>query len=354
MSVILKATERIENIDKDSIPGPVKVDIFPTQKCNLDCNFCEFPSVDPEEYKKELATEKILEIIDHAADLGAQTFGIIGGEPFVRSDMIDIMEQIKKHDMNGSITTNGTLLTNSKIDRISEIGWDLLRISIDGLADTHDELRGKKGSFLKIKRALDYFETKKNKTTIEINTVLNKKNYKEIPELVEFASNYQINKIILLPVIEFNTGSRQIKVDNKLATDVAKSLANAKDIAEKNEIMINTDQVIEDELYDKSNETDMIISDYDIPCFVPWYSLSINAKGIATPCSQFKEDKGIDVRGKSLQEIWVSKKFEEIRRNIINKELPETCSKCCAPLLEENKEIRERLENKEKLISIYK
>lgn len=352
MSVVKHAVSNLQNFD-DEIPGPVKVDIFPTQKCNLNCKFCEFPDIEPEEYQQELSTEKILNIVDEAAELGAKTFGIIGGEPLVKDGMIKIMERIKKNGMNGSMTTNGTLLDTEKVNKIVDMEWDLLRISIDGLASTHDRLRGKDGSFNKIKNSLKKFDEMNGKTTIQINTVLNRKNYEEIPELVEFANNYNIKKIILLPIIEFNDSSKNLKINKTDVDQVIGSLKEAKVIAQKYGISINTDQVIDDELYENSNETDALITDFKVPCYVPWYSLSIDAKGIATPCSQFTEEKGLDVRGKSLKEVWTSEKFEKIRKNIISKDIPDTCSKCCAPLLEENKEIRNKLDEQDKIIKKY-
>ena len=277
--------------------------------------------------------------------MGASTFGIIGGEPFVRSDMVELMAAIKNKNMNGSITTNGTLLDQERVKKIVDMNWDLIRISIDGIEDTHDNLRGKKGSFSKLMNTLDLFdEYGGSKPTIEINTVLNKENFDEIPELIELAHNYDIKRIFLLPVIEFNQEAREIKLKGN--KNIEKPLKKAERICNKYGIENNIEEVTRDELYSKSNETDEIIEDQVIPCFVPWYSISINSKGIATPCSQFEDKFGVDVRENSLEEVWKSGAFRRLREKISSKDLPKTCSKCCAPLLKENEEIRKNLDNK--------
>lgn len=347
--------KRIEKWCEGERAGPTKVDIFPTQKCNLNCRFCEFPNVDPSEYRMELPTEKLLEIVEEAGKLNAKTFGIIGGEPFVKEGIIEIMEKIKDRGMQGSITTNGTLLDGKRVQRIVGMEWDLLRISIDGIGKTHDELRGKEGAFSQVTDALNLFKKYgSSHPTIEINTVLNRENYEQIPEIVELANEYGVGRIILLPMIEFNEKASDLKIKGKNEEEIKKCLENAKKVAESYGIDINVDDILEEELYCKSNETDELIENKEIPCFVPWYSISVNAKGIATPCSQFEERFGVDTREKTLEEIWLSDKFEKIREMIANKKLPETCSKCCAPLLEENKIIRKDIQSPEKLSSRYK
>lgn len=351
-------SNEVNRIDKWSLgekPGPTKVDIFPTQKCNLNCRFCEFPDIDPSEYERELPKRELLEIVRKAGEMDVKTFGIIGGEPFVKGGMVNIMEGIKKYDMQGSITTNGTLLDGDMVKRIVGMEWDLLRISIDGIEETHDRLRGKEGAFSQVIETLDLFKKyDSSHPTIEINTVLNLQNYKEIPEIVELGKEEKVEGIILLPMIEFNEKSSDLKIKGERGGKIKKYLEDAKRIAEKDGIDINVDEIIEEELYCKSNETDDLIENKEVPCFVPWYSISVNAKGIATPCSQFEESFGIDLRKKDLEEIWLSDKFEGIRKMIAKKNLPETCSKCCAPLLEENKIIRKNVKNPEKLSLKYK
>lgn len=351
---ISTVASRLDDWAKKRDKGPVKVDIFPTQKCNLNCRFCEFPDVDPEEYKKELPSEKLLEIVEEAGEMGAQTFGIVGGEPFTKERILDIMEKAKESGMSGSVTTNGTLLNENSVRRIVDMEWDLLRISIDGIESTHDELRGREGSFQKVLDTLKLFqESGDSYPTVEINTVLNRKNYEEVPELVELADKYDIERLILLPMIEFNERASELKLRKEDRGKVERSLRRAENLAEKYGIGINVGDVLEENFFSRSNKTYEMIEDETIPCFVPWYSLSVNPKGIATPCSQFKEEMGVDVCDKSLEEVWLSKEFERIRKMIANKELPETCSKCCAPLLEENEKIRKKLQKEEKLAERY-
>ncbi|MFP4116400.1 MAG: radical SAM/SPASM domain-containing protein [Candidatus Aenigmatarchaeota archaeon] len=347
-------TSRLQRWSEGKIGRPVKVDIFPTQKCNLNCRFCEFPNVDPKEYKEELPTEKLLEIAGEAGKMGAEVFGIVGGEPFLKEGIIDIMKRVKESGMSGSVTTNGTLLDEESVQRIVDMKWDLLRISIDGVGSTHNKLRGKKGCFSRVTDTLELFK-EKNSTypTIEINTVFNRENYGEVSEVVELAHSYGIGRIILLPMIEFNERASDLKLREEDKQKVERSLKRAEDLAEEYNISINTEEVLEENFFSRSNETNTMIRDETVPCFMPWYSINVNPKGIATPCSQFDEEMGVDVRGMSLEDIWFSEKFEEIREMIANKNLPETCSKCCAPLLEENEEIRRSFDDEENLAKRY-
>lgn len=335
---------RLEKWCRGEEAAPTNIDLFPTHKCNLSCRFCDYPNVEKEKYEQELSTKKILQLIEEAGNLNSRVFCIVGGEPFVLDSILEIMERIKEGGMDGSITTNGTLLEERQVKKIIKIEWDQLRISIDGIGPTHDYLRGKEGAFGRLVRTLELFDEHRNShPTIEINTVLNRKNYDEISEIVELANNYSIGRVILLPMININQKASDLEIKEK-EEDVKKNLLEAKRIAKKRNVEINVDEVLERNFFSNPEKTDKLIEDKVIPCFMPWYSISINARGLARPCDAFDDEFGVDVRGKTLKEVWHSKEFESIRKLIAKKELPEACSRCCAPLIKENEEIRAGLE----------
>lgn len=325
---------------------PYKVDLFLTNKCNLRCQFCEFPTQVHNE--PELTKDQIIKLARDSGKLKTQIFSILGGEPFFRQDVIiDLLTEIKKQNMRGSLVTNGSLITKEMAETIKEIKWDFMRISIDGDEETHDKLRGIKGTYKRVISTLDYFKYS-DYPTIEINTVLNKENYNLVSHIIRLASKYNIKFVYLLPMIEFNERSHNLKINEKEFPIVKESLLKAKELAKEVGVNHNIDSVIADNLCINSNETQKTIysekkQENFIPCFLPWYGISITAQGYATPCSQFNIINTESIKTKSLEEIWYGKLFNKIRENMKKNILGKNCSRCCVPLLDENKKIRELL-----------
>lgn len=111
-----------------------------TNKCNLRCKHC-YNIKYLEENSDELATREVKTIIDKAINLGCEDIGFSGGEPFARSDILELIEYVKDYPIH--ILSNGLLITEEQLDYINSLG-DLLiefRISLDGL-DSHKKLRG--------------------------------------------------------------------------------------------------------------------------------------------------------------------------------------------------------------------
>jgi MoaA/NifB/PqqE/SkfB family radical SAM enzyme len=346
--------ETVKRIEKWFTEGekqePTKVDTFFTERCNLKCRFCNYSKISLETIEQEMSDEKILRLIDEICEMKIKIFGVLGGEPFLRKEvLLKNMEKIKKHGINGSIVTNGTLLGKKDVERIVKIEWDLIRFSIDGLEKIHDNLRGVRGSFDKVmKNIKTFYETKKklksNFPTVEINFVLTNKNYRELGKLIEQLSSYEINFVYVLPMIELTEESKHLKISEMEISEVERFLREAEEISKECGVRSNTEEVIKNNLFLYSNKMEKIILKGNKklpPCFLPWYTMNISSDGSATPCAQWPKSEGIMLNGKSLRRIWFED-FEKMRKKI-QSSLPEWCSRCCVPLVDENKEIRKKL-----------
>jgi len=70
-----------------------------------------------------------------------------GGEPLLRPDIFDIARRAKGMGFYVGLSSNGTLIDESKIDAIDDIGFDYVGVSLDGIGATHDHFRRKQGAF---------------------------------------------------------------------------------------------------------------------------------------------------------------------------------------------------------------
>jgi MoaA/NifB/PqqE/SkfB family radical SAM enzyme len=352
MVEINEIARRVESWLNVKPKNPYKVDFFITERCNLKCRFCNFPLLDRSRYDKELTREELLDIIDYCGRNDVEIVGILGGEPFIRKNvLLEVVRKIKEYCIAGSMISNGTLLDEGIITNLVKIEWDLVRFSLDGTQTTHDFLRNNSGTFKIVVNGLKKLDRikkklKTNKPTVEINTVLCKKNYKQLPDLIRLVSSLNCNYVYILPMIEFTEYSKKLKILNEDFNDVKKYLLKAKEISASLNLSTNIDEIMEKELITKSNIMDEIIlpkekiedKDY-IPCFLPWYTMNIDAVGNVTTCCNLSSI-GENLRNKSLEKIWFGKEFDKIRKRMLEKNLPEECSRCCLPLTDENTNLR--------------
>lgn len=107
-----------------------------TDRCNFRCIYCVPSSpFSVIEHKKIARYEEILRITELACELGITKIRITGGEPFVRKNIFSFLEKLCAIEtLNDiSITTNGSLLTRKKIEKLTSFGIKRLNFSLDTL-----------------------------------------------------------------------------------------------------------------------------------------------------------------------------------------------------------------------------
>lgn len=126
---------------------PRSLDLEITSRCNQRCKYCYYFENEAVEYV-DLPTEEWLNFIDELGQSAVMNVTLQGGEPFMRKDIMALIERIVSNRMRFSILTNGTLVTQDLASFIAATGrCDLIQISLDGAnAAVHDANRGK-GSF---------------------------------------------------------------------------------------------------------------------------------------------------------------------------------------------------------------
>jgi len=112
-----------------------------TNKCNLKCSYCyNDSSVSNNEF---LDLSLINRIIDEAQNITpVPTISFSGGEFFLYESWEDVLKKISLTDIPFNIVTNGTLLSDEVIFKLSKYTPRLLQISLDGVTDDENILRG--------------------------------------------------------------------------------------------------------------------------------------------------------------------------------------------------------------------
>lgn len=124
---------------------PVHVVWELTLACNLSCLHCG--SRAGKRRPRELTTSEAFSVVDQLARLGTRELTLIGGEAYLRPDWIEIIRHATSLGIACSMQTGGRALTRKRLVEAKAAGLDGLGVSLDGLAELHDEVRGVTGAF---------------------------------------------------------------------------------------------------------------------------------------------------------------------------------------------------------------
>lgn len=131
--------------ESETTPRPVTVWAV-TRACNLRCVHC-YASATPGPAPGELTREEGFALLDDLAQFGVPAVLFSGGEPLVRPDTPDFIAYAVKLGLSCTISTNGLLIDEPMADRLATMGLKYAGISIDGIGEKHDKLRGMPGAF---------------------------------------------------------------------------------------------------------------------------------------------------------------------------------------------------------------
>ncbi len=200
--------------EKRNPPGPVVIWNL-IRRCNLTCKHCYSISADTD-FPNELSTEQVFTVMDDLKQFGVPVLILSGGEPLLRPDIYDIAQRSKDMGFYTALSTNGTLIDNSNIDKIAEMGFDYLGISIDGIAETHDKFRRKEGAFDASIKALRLCHDKGIK--VGLRFTMTQDNAEQLPQLLTLMDDENIDKFYFSHLNYAGRGNKNRKDDTHLQT----------------------------------------------------------------------------------------------------------------------------------------
>jgi len=281
--------------------------IIVTYRCNAKCHMCntwQFPSKKDEEIGIDVY-EKLPFM---------KTVNVTGGEPFLREDLEDIINVLRKKTNRLVISSNGFFTERilSLFRKRKDIG---IRISIEGLPKANDELRGIKDGFDRGIRTLIELHHMGVKD-IGFGITISDRNAKDMIEL------YHLSKMMGL---EFATAAIHNsfyfhKFDNNFQNP---------------EVAIEELKKLIDELLKSRKIKDWFRAYFNyglinyikgkprlLPCEMGHDSFFLDPTGEIFPCNVMEESMG-NLKEKPFDEIWNSDKAKKIREKVKN------CSNNC-------------------------
>lgn len=118
--------------------------------CNLRCQGCW---VDVDKPQVKIDFDRLNQVVNDAREHGNSFFGILGGEPFMHTELLDFLAQ--HPDCFFQVFTNGQLITDKVAKRLRQIGNATPLVSIEGNEVISNERRGGKDVYKRTLRGLD-------------------------------------------------------------------------------------------------------------------------------------------------------------------------------------------------------
>lgn len=186
----------------------LRLDVNLSNQCNLACVFCNSKASSlietlmtkyeqaelPEHWKSKVDTQpKSEDIANLVADLlktyKIKSLKIIGGEPFLAENwnpIEKVLDEIDCSSLELEITTNGTIMNDEIIRRLSKTKLSTIRISCDGINENYEFLRWPH-TWKKMEKNLDFIFSHANDIlNVEINLLVNIFNFEYLPQIEEF------------------------------------------------------------------------------------------------------------------------------------------------------------------------
>lgn len=284
--------------------------------CNLRCKHCYFDDELGKSYntQNDLNGDEIIKLAnDLVADFGIVNYSITGGESLLRKDIFEIIKIIKASNAIVSLQTNGTLITKPIAKKLSDLlnpNTDFIQISLDGLENTHDSIRGE-GNFKKAINGIKLMVDSGIKVNVNCTPI--SKNINELVELYRFCTEIGINKFSLSRFIPYNKNQKELELE---MSDLIEIFATILTISKSSSTYLEFhyrffDFVSNDKLrqyadiYIKKHKCNDKISCKNVNCH-KHNTLFIDADGKFYLCFSSKHnDNGLgDFRKHSVTEIW--------------------------------------------------
>lgn len=295
------------------IPAPTDISIITTYRCPMRCKMCNIWN-NPTNPKDEIQP-KDLEILPNV-----KFINITGGEPFVREDLAEIVEVAFRKAPRVVISTSGWFEDRviALAKRFPNIG---IRISIEGLSQKNDELRGRDGGFDKGLRTL---------------LTLREMGVKDVGFGITVSNNNSSDMLSLYSL------SKKLNMEFATAAFHNSYYFHKDDntISNKEEVCNNFAKLIEMQLKEKHPKSwfraffNMGLINYIegnrrmLPCEAGLVNFFVDPYGEVYPCNgleekYWKESMGNIKKAKNFSEIWESDQAQRVR------ELVRSCPKNC-------------------------
>lgn len=307
---------------------PIYISVFPTFVCNLSCDMClthskKFENPYGQKPGQDVDFELFKQILHQYKN--AMAVNLIGnGEPLFNKDLFRMIEYASKVMKMYTFSGSNGIILGEYIEEIVNSSLTGFSISPKGHNSTEfSRITGMPGKWFdiiyrNIGELVRRRDAKKSKLNLSASIILDKENYKHLKDMVYFAENLGVDRILFLqflasPVPGFTPEERCLFSDDP---DVVETFTQVNSLRSQVRVQIVLPPLLERAMDGKY-------------CSVPFYNISLDGDGNVGACSC----QLLDLRenGKFYEEdSWNNAHFREMRRRFIDPEFPllEPCTWC--------------------------
>ena len=175
------------------------------RRCNLTCKHCYSISGDVD-FPGELSTAEVFAVMDDLKAFHVPALILSGGEPLMRRDIFEISTRAKVMRFYVGLSSNGTLIDPAMADRIRDVGYDYVGVSLDGIGATHDRFRHKEGSYQAALGGLQRLRDRGIK--VGVRFTMTQDNASELPVLLDLIERERFPKFYLSHLVYAGRGNK--------------------------------------------------------------------------------------------------------------------------------------------------
>ena len=167
--------------------SPIYVQWAVTKRCNLNCRMCN--SNRSRQGELELDLDDVARLADVLTQMGIGVLILTGGEPFVRSDLVDVYRTFARRGIVPRLQTNGILADGDRLRQLVDLGLSEMTLSLDSLnEELQDDINGRRGTWRQTIEALARVSCilPREANLSGVNVVVSKRNVHEVPQVVKF------------------------------------------------------------------------------------------------------------------------------------------------------------------------
>jgi len=312
-------------LSKDHLSAPASILWDITYACNLKCKHCLSSAGKPLE--DELALDDVKLILDDLAKLKVFNICFLGGEPLMRNDFIEILRYASQYNFGISFSTNGVLVKEPIIEELKDLKVFQVQVSLDGLEETHNKIRGHSNSFQlaieAIKRLID------SGIQVGISTTVNKWNLAELEDLIQLSLSVGASYFKPIPIMPVGRGK-----------DVNRLMLSPSETKDYVKFLLSQKSQYEDKLHIFAEETySWLFQDPPEPhsfstkmthstCAAGTSQLVFSPNGLVFPCPFLHDFVAGDLRVESVQQIWENSNILGQFREVATTDLKGKCGRC--------------------------
>ncbi len=293
------------------------------ERCNVKCRYCEYWRL--KHYVDEMSIEQWKTALISIKDfVGQFSINFSGGEPFIKPGFVDLLAWCNRNNISAGVTTNGSALTKRNAAAVAASNPFNVNVSVDAPnAEVHDYLRGYPGLFDKLSDGIRYVLAERDhqgkKFPVNIKPTVNSKNFRLMPELINWAMDMGVSCVIMQPMDRWTAETYdELWIEEPDLPEFERVVDRLIEMQRAGAPLVTPPTILRlfpDHFRNKKAPKEVM------PCRVGLRDFFIRTDGQVQVCVHYPPIGNI--REQSAREIWYGPKAQEIRQQTV------ACERLC-------------------------